>query len=169
MCKTLAQWWRWNAWSESGTCFSRINSGISITQTITHHTQHPCLHLCSQRGSDTQQMPGGSLGRVPEKGSDTDVTCTDTDERVRVNAPGVAAAILWSWVKVQETGAIHPSSIYLPTYPPIIYFSSTKYSKDCYKTDLHLSSHSVPGRPFCWNPALCAVGMCIIICLTFVD
>lgn len=121
MCKTLAQWWRWNAWSESGTCFSRINSGISITQTITHHTQHPCLHLCSQRGSDTQQMPGGSLGRVPETGSDTNVTCTDTDERVRVNAPGVAAAILWSWVKVQETGAIHPSSIYLPTHLPTHY------------------------------------------------
>ena len=42
-------------------------------------------------------MPGGSLGRVREKGSDMDVTYTDTDERVRVDAmPGVAAAILRS-------------------------------------------------------------------------
>ena len=64
MCRSLAQWWRWNAWSESGTCFSRINSGITITQTITHYTECPYLHLCSQRGCE--QTPRGSLGRIWE-------------------------------------------------------------------------------------------------------
>ena len=62
----------------------------------------------------------------------------------------------------------HLSSIH-PTYPPIIYLSSTEYSQDCFKTDLYLSSQCPRHRPFYWNPALCAVGMRIIICPSFAD
>ena len=48
MCKTLAQWWRWNAWSESGTCFSRINSGITITQSPPTHSARAFIFAHSE-------------------------------------------------------------------------------------------------------------------------